>query len=306
MIRRREFITLLGGAAAWPLAAAAQQRPLPVIGYLSGNSDEETEWVYAPFQRGIGEQGYVEGRNVEILRRNPEIAYDRLRLRELAADLVRRRVAIIFAFNSFAALAAKEATTTIPIVFAVGSDPIQTGLVAGLNRPGENVTGITDRIVEVTAKRLQLLHEIVPAAASIGYINYPSISAVDEPSIMALETAARTLGVRLVTANASTPSEIERAFAMLVGEDIGAILMGIFFWPQRDQVVALAAHYALPAMYAYREGVAAMFVGNAKELRILAIAGEFADLLGECLQLSTVGYSSVVYEGRAPRAKSGL
>ena len=150
-----------------------------------------------------------------------------------------------------------KATATIPIVFALGSDPVEAGLVASLNRPGRNVTGTAYLLVELVAKRLELLHEIAPAAKSIGYLYRPNVPAIEEPSIKALETAARTLGLRLVTANASTPSEIERAFAMLVGEGIGALLISAAFIYQSDQVVALAAHYALPAMYAYRQIVEA-------------------------------------------------
>ena len=212
MIRRREFIAGLGGTAAWLLAAGAQ-RAMPVIGFLTGNASNDNEMVVPPFRRGIGEQGYVEGHNVEILYRVPEISYDRLRLRALAADLVRRRPAVIFAFGTTASLAAKEATDAISVVFANALDPVQAGLVASLNRPGGNVTGVTTLIVELATKRLELLHEIAPKATSIGYLNNPSVSAVDEPSITALETAARAFGVRLVTATASTPSEIERAFA---------------------------------------------------------------------------------------------
>jgi putative tryptophan/tyrosine transport system substrate-binding protein len=251
-MKRREFITLLGGATAWPLAARAQQRALPVIGYLNSLSAEnETSSVVAAFRQGIGEQGYVEGRNVEVLYRFA----DKLeRLPDLAADLVRRRVVAIFAAFAPAALAAKRATGTIPIVFVTGADPIQAGLVASLNRPGGNVTGATFLTVELIAKRLELLHEIAPAAKSIGYLYTPIVSAIDEPSIIALETAARTLGLRLVTTIMSTPSQTERAFAMLVGEGIGALLIGtdVFNTQWRNQIIALAAHYALPAVYPNR------------------------------------------------------
>jgi putative ABC transport system substrate-binding protein len=259
-MRRREFITLLGGAAAWPLAARAQQRTLPVIGYLSSNESDESgdNRAAAALRRGLGEQGYVEGRNVEILYRYAENQYDLLP--ELAADLVRRRVAVIFCPTTPASLAAKKATATIPIVFSIGSDPVQAGLVASLNRPGGNVTGMAYLVVELAAKRLELLHEIAPAAKSIGYLYNPNYSAaVEERSIQALETAAGTLGLRLVTAKATTASEIEGAFAMLVREGIGGVLIGgtapLLF--QSNQVVALAAHHVLPAMYAYREIVEA-------------------------------------------------
>jgi putative ABC transport system substrate-binding protein len=178
----------------------------------------------------------------------------------LAADLVRRRVAVIFCDTTPASLAAKKATATIPIAFSVGVDPIQAGLVASLNRPAGNATGTTFLAVELTAKRLGLLHEIAPAAKSIGYLYNPNYyPAIEEPSIKALETAAGTLGLRLVTAKATTASEIEGAFAMLVREGIGAVLIGSSapFLPPLNQVVALAAHHALPAIYAYRQIVEA-------------------------------------------------
>jgi putative ABC transport system substrate-binding protein len=276
MIRRREFITLLSGAAAWPLAARAQQGALPVIGYLSGVVENENGSVVAAFRRGIGEQGYVEGRNVEILYRYAENQYDRLP--DLAADLVRRRVVVIFANYGPASLAAKKATATIPIVFYAGVDPVQAGLVATLNRPGGNVTGVTDFDVELTAKRLQLLHDIAPAATSIGYLHFPVNPSVDDAAITGVvETAARTLGVRLVTASASSASGVERAFAMLVGEGIGAVLIGVSAAFTSRQIIALAAHYALPAMYPNRNFVEAggliSYVGN--PLDAARIAGTY-------------------------------
>jgi putative ABC transport system substrate-binding protein len=258
MIKRREFIAGLTAAAAWPLVARAQQAAMPVIGFLtlldSLNTDRFAEHL-AAFRRGIGEQGYVEGRNVEILYRYGEYQNDRWP--ELAADLVRRRVAIIFVNFTPAAVATKKATATIPIVFALGSDPIQAGLVPSLNRPGGNVTGTAYLLVELAAKRLELLHAIAPAAKSIGYLYRPNVPFIEEPTMEALETAARALGLRLVTTTASTPSEIERAFAMLMGEGIGALLISRAFIYQSNQVVALAAHYALPAMCADRQMVEA-------------------------------------------------
>jgi putative tryptophan/tyrosine transport system substrate-binding protein len=252
-MRRREFLAGLGDAVVWPLVARAQQRALPVIGFLGGVAESDSEIIVPPFRRGIAEQGYAEGRNVEILYRYPEIQFRRMP--ELSADLVSRRVAVIFAFGAPGALAAKEATRTIPIVFVTGVDPVQAGLVASLNRPGGNVTGTTNLFVELAAKRLELLRQIAPAATSIGYLHDPTVPTVEEPSFKVVETAARTLGVRLVTANASTPNEIESALAMAVGEGIGALLVGEFFFPWRDQLVALVTHYALPAMYPYRQMV---------------------------------------------------
>jgi putative tryptophan/tyrosine transport system substrate-binding protein len=255
-MRRREFIAGLGSTAAWPLAADAQQRALPVVGYLGPRNEDERWWV--AFRRGLGEQGYVEGRNVEILRR--DVLYPRGydRFPELAADLVHRGVAVIIAWGTPPVLAAEKATSTIPIIFLIGSDPVQIGLVASLNRPGGNVTGMTYLMTELFPKRLAMLHEIAPRAMSIGYLYSSSVSAVDEPSIMATENAARILGVRLVKADASTPSEIERAFAMLVGERIGALLIGPSSAPPTWRgLIALAAHYALPAMYPDRSMVEA-------------------------------------------------
>jgi putative tryptophan/tyrosine transport system substrate-binding protein len=243
---RREFIAGLGGAVAWPLVARAQQAAVPEIGVLALLDNRPDQPPDAAFRRGIGEQGYDEGRNVKILYRyNGEYQNG---WPELAADLVRRRVAVIFTIHTPAALAAKKATATIPIVFAVGSDPVQ----ASLNRPGGNVTGTAYLLVELAAKRLELLHEIAPAVKSIGYLYRRAAPSLEEPTIQALETAAGTLGLRLVTANASTPNEIERAFAMLVGAGIGALLISINFAYQSNQVVALAAHYALPTMYGFR------------------------------------------------------
>ena len=259
-MRRRDFIAGLG-AVAWPLPARAQQRPLPVIGWLDfgyATNLSGADIGYAAslsaadidaFRQAIGEHGYFEGRNVEILYRFAEGQFQRWP--ELAADLVRRRVAVIVAGGTSAALAAKKATATIPIVFWIGSDPVQAGLVASLNRPGSNATGTTYLQTELAAKRLELLHEMAPAAKSIGYLHY------DELSITALETAARALGLRLVTAKATTASEIEGAFAMLVGEGVGALIVSgnLVYWA--NQIIALAAHYALPAMYDFREMVEA-------------------------------------------------
>ena len=220
---------------------------MPVVGYLGPRNEDERWW--AAFRRGLGEQGYVEGRNVEILRRDAVAPFPYDRFPVLAAELVHRGVAVIAAWGTPPALAAKKATSAIPIVFMVGTDPVQAGLVASLNRPGGNVTGMTDLNTELAAKRLQLLHEIAHGAMSIGYLYYTSDSVVDEPWIMATENAARILGVRLVKAEAGTPSEIERAFAKLVDERIGALLIGSVLPATWRGLIALAAHYALPAMY---------------------------------------------------------
>jgi ABC-type uncharacterized transport system substrate-binding protein len=254
-MRRRDFITLLGAAAAgWPIAAGAQQPAMPVIGFLSGGKSTDAT---AAFRQGLGEQGFIEGSNAEIVYRWAETQYDQLPV--LAADLVRRQVAVIFAAPPIAsALAAKSASAKIPIVFATGFDPVARGLVASLNRPGGNVTGVTFLIEALVAKRLEVLHEIVPAATSIGFLVSPTSPTV-EAQIREAEIAARNLGIRLVILNASTPSEIERAFAILVEQRVGALLAGAdnFFAVQRDQLVALAARHAVPAIYTLPEAVKA-------------------------------------------------
>ena len=205
-MRRREFIAGLGSAAAWPVVARAQQPAVPVIGYLGGSMESPS----APaFRQGLSELGYFEGRNVEILYRRAELQYDRMPA--LSADLVRRRVAAIFALGLPPALAAKRATATIPIVFSVGADPVELGLVASINRPGGNLTGVSSLTQELTAKRLELLHEIVPAATSIGLLVNPTNASV-EAELREAETAARVLGVRLVIQKASNRSEIDAAF----------------------------------------------------------------------------------------------
>jgi len=257
-MRRREFVIGLGGAsAAWPLAALAQQRAIPAIGILSDAQESAAGPLIAAFRQGLNEFGYVEGRNVEILYRWAESRIDRLPA--LAADLVGRRVAVIFAAASTAsALAARAATATIPIVFEIGSDPVEIGLVASLNRPGGNVTGVSFLTTELTAKRLELLHETVPAAALIGVLVNPTSPAV-EAEIRDVNAAARILGVRLMMLNASTPSEIEAAFAVLGRQQIGALLVFAdpLFFVQAAQLAALAVRYAVPAIYFGREQVEA-------------------------------------------------
>ena len=231
-MRRRDFITALGGAAAspltWPRAAHAQQRAVPVIGYLTEGPETPTpgfggaeDPFYAAIRIGLREQGFVEGRNVEILYRTT-LQYDRLPI--MAAELVRREVTVIFAGGSPAALAAKSATGTIPIVFAMGGDPIESGLVASLNRPATNLTGVTVRATELVAKRLELLHEMIPAATSVGFLVNPTNSQFEADMKEAL-VAARSLGVRLVILNASSPIEIEGAFTTAIAQRIGALLV---------------------------------------------------------------------------------
>jgi putative tryptophan/tyrosine transport system substrate-binding protein len=251
-MKRREFIAGLG-AAAWPVTVRAQQRRVPAIGYLSNQVEHSDRSAAAAYRRGLGEQGYVEGQNVEILYRYTDARGDRRRA--VAEDLARNRVSVIYAAGGPADVEAAKATNAkIPIVFLTGVDPIQAGMVASLSRPGGNVTGVTFLSQELVPKRLELLHEVAPSAASIG-----SLTAAGDPSITEVEKAARGLGVRLALANASTSSEIDAALTALVGQGIGAFLggrQGLFF-VTAPQLVALAARHKLPAIYAFRESVMA-------------------------------------------------
>jgi putative tryptophan/tyrosine transport system substrate-binding protein len=247
-MNRREFIAGLGGAAAWPLAAWAQQAAVPVIGYLTNGTESVTVTLDA-FRQGLGEQGFVEGRNVEILSRYAESHEDRLPA--LAADLVQRRVAAIFvAPNVGFARIAKNATATIPIVFFAGGDPIESGLVANLNRPGGNVTGATFLTIRLVAKRLEILHQIVPTATSIGYLINPNNPQLEAES-REVEAAALILGVRLVVAKASTADEMGLAVASLMELKVGGMLPAAdtLFAVHAEMLVALADRYALPTIY---------------------------------------------------------
>jgi putative ABC transport system substrate-binding protein len=258
-IGRREFITLLGGAAAtWPLAARAQQPSMPVIGFLSPTSPNSRAELIAAFHQGLAEVGYVEGRNVAIEYRWAKDQNEQLPF--MAADLVQRRVSVIVAIDgTAAALAAKAATSTIPIVFIVGADPVELGLVASLGRPGGNITGVGALAVGTAAKRLQLLHELVPAAAGIAFLRNPTNPYFSALETRELQAAATVLGVRLLLLNASSPHEIEVAFANLVAQRAGAFLLGTdpFFMTARDQLVALANRHTVPAIYPFREDAAA-------------------------------------------------
>jgi putative tryptophan/tyrosine transport system substrate-binding protein len=259
-MKRREFIAALGGmAAAWPSATGAQQGSMPIVGFLdSGPQRSGRSITVAAFLQGLGEFGYAEAQNVEILYRWAESRNDRLSA--LAADLVGRGVAVIFASGGPApVLAAKSLTATIPIVFANGADPVDQGLVASLSRPGGNVTGITFLTRELNSKRLELLHEIAPAANLIGYLIDPTTTATNKFPAQDAEEAARVLGVRLAIANASTRVEINRAFATLVEQRIGALLVGgdPLFDYNRAQIAALATRHAVPAIYATRDSVEA-------------------------------------------------
>jgi putative ABC transport system substrate-binding protein len=252
-VKRREFIAGIGAAAAWPVAARAQQAGMPVIGLLSSQSaDDDYKSVTVPFLRGLMETGYVEGQNVAVEYRYAENHPDRLPA--LAADLVRRHVVVIVASAIVVALAAKAATTTIPIVFSAGGDPVELGVVASLNRPGANVTGIALLEAELAPKQLQLLHELIPGAARFGVLVDPAIQAT-QSVVAALRAAARSLDLQLVVVNARTDSDFEAAFATFLQQRVGAFLVGTstLFARRTEQLAALAARHALPAIYPFRE-----------------------------------------------------
>jgi putative ABC transport system substrate-binding protein len=248
---------LLGAALVWPLAARAQQKAMPVIGYLSDGAPGPRSGV-AAFRQGLSETGYVEGQNVTIEYRWAEGRYDRLP--ELAADLAARNVAVIAADSTPAALAAKNATATIPIVFAVGADPVEHGLVTSFARPGGNLTGFSGLPVELMPKRIELLSELVPQARVIALLVNPNNPTFTEHLIRdRLQEAARVKGVKLAIVEASTESEIDAAFASLVRLQTGGLVVSPdnFFGSRREQLLALAARHAVPAMYSWREWVAA-------------------------------------------------
>jgi len=222
-VRRRAFITLLGSVAAWPFAARAQQSAMPVIGYMDTASANTTAHLVEEFRRGLSGAGYDEGRNVTIEYRWAEGDYDKLPA--LAAELVRRQVAVIATINTPTILAAKAASQTIPIIFGVGVDPVKFGLAASLNHPGGNLTGVTQLNIELGAKHVQLLHELVPAATLIALLINPTSPAYSEAATESAQSAARTLGLRLLVLSASTESGIEAAFGTLVQERAGALVV---------------------------------------------------------------------------------
>jgi putative ABC transport system substrate-binding protein len=253
-IRRREFILMLGGAAsAWPFAARAQQPTIPVIGFLHAASPNDWEPFVAGFRQGLKEIGYVEGQNVAIEYRWAEGHYDRLP--ELAADLVRRKVTVIFASPIPAALRAKTATTTIPIVFAIGSDPVRVGLVASFNRPDANITGVSWLGGPIlAAKRLELLHELVPHVTAIAVLINPNNPAA-EAEAREVQAAAQSMRLQLHFLKAGTESDIDTAFVTLMERRIGALLVATdgFLLGRCHQLVELARRHALPSIYSYRE-----------------------------------------------------
>ena len=260
-MRRREFISLLGGTAAWPLAVRAQQTAMPVIGFLHGGSLAAFRTFLDAFHVGLNASGYTEGKNVTIEYRWAENQYDRLP--GMAADLVRRQVTVIFAGGSVRA--AKAATTTIPIVFTTGEDPVKAGLVASLNRPGGNVTGITLFYVELGAKRLELLRELVPKAELVGLLTKPrspqgvgSNTEAEEQERDA-RAAASIMGRQIVVVHASSDSEIDEAFATVVRQRAGALILAsdIFLSTRKNQLIALASHHGIPAIYPWDDAVSA-------------------------------------------------
>jgi putative tryptophan/tyrosine transport system substrate-binding protein len=257
-MKRREFITLLGSAmASWPLAARAQQAGRPVIGFLNGQSPAEFAAYLVAFHQGLNETGYVEHRNVDIEYRWAGSQVDRLPA--LAADLVRLQVSVIVATgNVTTALAAKAATATIPIVFTTAGDPVKHGLVTSYNRPGGNVTGVNFLVSELGSKRLQLLHELVPAATAIGFLVNPTTPS-SQFETSDVEAVAPVRGLRLHVEKASSEREIDAAFASFVQQRVNALFVAgdAFFSVRRDQLAALAAHHALPASFGTRDIVAA-------------------------------------------------
>jgi ABC-type uncharacterized transport system substrate-binding protein len=257
-MRRREFITLVGSAAAWPLAARAQQPAMPVVGVVSGRSPEDSARRGASFRKGLEEAGYVEDQNVTIEYHWLDGRYDRLP--SLLADLVRRRVAVIATPGSTpAALAAKAATSTIPIVFGVSQDPVQVGLVRSLAQPGGNATGINFFVSEIVAKRLSLLHELVPKAVRVAVLVNPANAPTAEATLRELPEAARAMGLQTVVLKASTSREIEAAFATLMREPVDALFVAPdgFFASRRVQFALLAMRYGIPAAHSSRDSVEA-------------------------------------------------
>jgi ABC-type uncharacterized transport system substrate-binding protein len=287
-LRRREFFATLGGAAAWPLAARAQQPRMPVIGFLNAAFARNYTSQLAAFLKGFAEGGYVDGRSVAIEYRWAEDQNGRLP--SLAADLVQRQVAVIAATSTPAALAAKAATSTIPIVFEMASDPVQLALVRSLSRPGGNVTGVTQINVEVGPKRLELLHEIMPTARVIALLVNPSNPAVAETAAKQMQAAARTLGLELQVLHASAEADFDAVFAKV--RELGASGLIIsagdpLFASRTRQIGALAAHYGVPAVGAGREFAAAGGLAS------------YGSSIGEAYRLAGV-YTARILKGDKP------
>ena len=256
-MKRREFVSLFGAAITWPLVAHAQQPTLPVVGFLNAASAQNYIRQLAAFLKGLGESGYVDGRNVAVEYRWAEDQNDRLPA--MAADLVHRQVAVIAATSTPAALAAKAATTTIPIIFELGSDPVQLGLVASLSRPGGNVTGVTSSNIEVAPKRLELLHELLPTARVMALLVDPTDPTNAKTSVSEVSAAAHTFGLQLHVLNASNESDFTEVFAKLIQLGAGGLLVagGPFFASHEKQLAALTVRHAVPAAFEHREFTAA-------------------------------------------------
>ena len=256
-MRRRKFISLISSAAVWPLAARAQQPTMPVVGFLNVASADGYQPMVAAFRRGLQETGYVEGQNVAIEYRWAEGQSERLPA--MAADLINRRVAVIAATTSIAALAAKAATTTIPIVFESGSDPVELGLVTSLNRPGGNLTGVTQTNIEMAPKRLELLHELLPTVRIMALLVNPADPAILEVTVREVQAAARTLGLELHVLNASSVGDFDGIFVKLMQLQAGGLVIGggAFFASYGEQLGALTVRHAVPAGFLGREFAAA-------------------------------------------------
>ena len=287
-MKRREFIALLGGAAAvWPSAARAQQPVLPVVGFIDGGSADADARYVAAFRKGLNETGYVEGQNVTVEHYWLEGQFDRLPA--LVADLVRRQVAAIATPSVPAVLAAKAATATTPIVFGVGEDPVRLGLVASLARPGGNATGINFFSHEVVAKRLRLLHDLVPKAVRIAVLVNPANALIAETTLREVQEAAPTIGLQIQILNATTIGEIDAAFASLARERPDALFVGpdAFFGSRRGQFATLTARDRIPATYSNRDYVVA---GG-----LMSYGTDFADM---CRQVGV--YTGRILKGAKP------
>ena len=256
-MRRRKFIALAGAAAAWPLGARAQQPAMPVIGFLNSSSPDADGDRMLAYRRGLSETGYVEGRNVTIEYRWADGQNDRLP--SMVADLVRRGVNVIVTGGTPATLAAKAATTTIPIVFILSTDPVEAGLVASLNRPGGNLTGVTGLNVELAPKKLELLHDLLPAATIIALLVNPTNPIAANNQLQNVQAAARTLGLQLHVLDASTERDFDSVFASLVQLRAGALVIAsdLFFTSRMEQLAALTVRHAVPSIYQFREFAAA-------------------------------------------------
>jgi putative ABC transport system substrate-binding protein len=286
-MRRREFITFIGGTAAWPLTARAQQPAMPVIGFIRDGSAEPNARFAAAFRKGLSETGYLDGQNVTIEYHWLEGQYDRLPA--LLADLVRRQVAVIATPGTLPARAAKAATAAIPIVFGVGEDPVHPGLVASLARPGGNVTGINFFVQETVAKRLRLLHELVPKAVRIGVLVNPGNASVAEATVREAQKAAPTMGLEIQILNATTIGEIDAAFSVLARERLNALFVAgdAFLINRRVQLATLTARDRIPSAYATRDGVEAG-----------GLMSYGTDLADSCRQIGV--YTGTILKGAKP------